>query len=148
MSETIVDDLLAAVERAMGEGTPNLSSGPHACQLELERCARGLAYLDHLYGRVLDDMDACRAEWDEVEAQAAIASRGDAKALTATEVKARITQWVNKRPEARELRERLAAAERRKAKIERWMRSLEKRISAAQSALNGHEQLARYGGGA
>jgi uncharacterized protein involved in exopolysaccharide biosynthesis len=115
---------------------------------ELSDCSRGLAYLDHHYATTLDALDAAEATWDTVEAEAAEKARTDApRAATATEIKGLITSYVDRHPSMREDREKVQAERRELAKIERWMRTLEKRMSAAQSALNGHDQLGRYGGG-
>lgn len=144
------DEMLALVEKEIEEARgPDISTGIPACQQELEVCKRGMATLDHLFGRILDDVDNHQQTWDSTEAEAARAARADApKAATATEIKGLITEWVNKRPSAHEARESYRQALRRKEKVERWMRSLEKRMSAAQSAMNGHDSLGKYGGGA
>jgi hypothetical protein len=119
------------------------------CMKELSDCSRGLAYLDHHYAQTLDALDVAEATWNTVEAEAAEKARTDApKAATAVEIRGLITSYVDRHQSKREDRERVQAERRELAKIERWMRTLEKRMSAAQSALNGHDQLGRYGGGA
>lgn len=126
---------------------PNLQD-VFGCLREIEDCSCGLAYLDHVYGRTLDDLDAAEATWDTVEAEAAEKARADApKAATATEIKAGITRYVDRHPSMREDREKVLKLRRKLAKVERWMRTLEKRLSAAQSANNAHDTLGRYGGG-
>lgn len=122
-------------------------SNVHACQSEMQDCSRGLAYLDHIFGRAVDALSEAESTWDSVESDAAAKVREDApKAATATEIKGAITAYVNARPPAREARDELTKARDRMAKVDRWMRSLEKRLSAAQSAQNGHQALGKYGG--
>lgn len=123
-------------------------SNVHGCLQELEDCSRGLVYFDHLWGRVIDDLDKHRETVDTYESEAAENVRASLpKGATATEVKAGINHWFQVRPDARKARDELREAERRRAKLERWFRTLEKRQSAAQAARNGHELLARGGGG-
>lgn len=117
-----------------------------SCQAELQRCSNGLAYLDHWWCAVLDEVDEAEQAWDTVEAKAAAEARNGDKALTAVEVKGRITAAIDADEDASAARERLRNARSIKAKVERYFRSLEKRIGAAQSAQNGHGQLARGGG--
>lgn len=118
------------------------------CIQEIENCNRGLAYLDHVFGTVLNKLDESETTWASVEAEAAEAARRDAPSgTTATEIKGGITRWVEQRPSKVEAREDAKRWRRRKEKVDRWMRTLEKRLSAAQSAQNGHDALGRYGGG-
>lgn len=118
------------------------------CQQEIQDCSRGLAYLDHIFGIVLSNLDDAETTWNSVEADAAQCARADApKAATAVEIKGGITRWVQAHPSALRDRENVLEWRRRLTKVERWMRTLEKRLSAAQSAQKGHEQLGRYGGG-
>lgn len=132
----------------MADFAPISLTDPQSCQAELERCSNGLAYMDHLYSQVLDALDEAEATWEAVEAEAAAAARTDApKAATATEIRGLIHEWVSQRPSKAEAREKAREARRRKDKLDRFMRSLEKRLSAAQSAAKGHESLGRYGGG-
>ena len=120
----------------------------HGVLAELEDLSNGLLYFDHLYGQVLNDVDERKATYEAVESKAAAAARTDApKAATATEINGRITEWINARPSARQALDDLREAERRKAKIERWVRSLEQRLKAAQTAKGIHEQLSHGGGG-
>jgi hypothetical protein len=123
-------------------------SSVHGCLRELEDCSKGLAYFDHLWGRVIDDLDKHRETVETYESEAARDVREGlpAKGATAAEVNAGINHWFQVRPDARKARDELREAERRKAKLERWFRTLEKRMSAAQTAQNGHDQLARHGG--
>jgi hypothetical protein len=117
------------------------------CGEELEACANGLAYMDHLWNDCIDAVDTHRETVDSYEADAAAEIRESLpKAATATEVKAAIHRWFERRPDARKARDNLREAERQKAKLERWFRTAEKRISAAQSAQNGHDRLAKHGG--
>lgn len=119
----------------------------HGCLEELETCSKGLAYLDHLYGKVLDDLHDFAVAWETTEAEAAAAARTAApKAATAAEIKGLMTAWVDSKPAARMSRENLREAERRKAKLDRWMRTLEKRGGFAQSAQNGHALIDKGGG--
>ena len=123
-------------------------SNPLACNAEIVACSRGLAYLDHMFGQIVDSLSEAEAVMETVESDAAKAARSDApSAATAAEIKGLMTSWINARPSASQARTELRKAQDRKAKIDRWLRSLEKRMSAAQSALNGHQSLARYGGG-
>jgi len=119
----------------------------HGCLEELESCSRGLAYFDHLYAICLDKLNEAEATMEAVRSEAAAAAREDApKAATAVEINGRITHWINERPSASKARSTLREVETQKAKLDRWLRSLEKRLSAAQSARSGHESLARGGG--
>ncbi len=124
-------------------------SNVHACQSEMQDCSRGLAYLDHLFGQIVDSLAAAQDEYDTIEAaiSAGVRQGDDSKALTATEIKGRITAAFEESPAYREVRVKLTEARGRKTKIDRWMRSIEKRLGAAQSASNGHDQIGRYGGG-
>ena len=123
-------------------------SNVHACQSEIQDCSRGLAYLDHLFSQAVDLVSEKETIWDSEESEALRAAREDApKAATATEIRGLVTAHVNKRPSARKARDELRAAHDTKEKVERFMRSIEKRLSAAQSAMNGHQALGKYGGG-
>lgn len=127
---------------------PNLQN-IHGCVAELQDCSNGLVYFDHLWGRVLDDIDSREETYEAYESEAAEKVRSALPAAaTATEVKAAINRYIERRSDAREARDQLKEARRRKAKLERWFRTLEKRQSAAQSAQNGHDRIARGGGGA
>ncbi len=128
--------------------SPERLTDVHGCLVELEDCRAGLTYLDHVYALCLSRVEEAEQVWDNVEAKAAGAARDDApKAATAREINGLITQWVNDRPSAVEAREDAKTWRRRLTHVERCLRSLEKRIMAAGSAQNGHEQLGRYGGG-
>jgi hypothetical protein len=118
------------------------------CQNELQACSRGLAYMDHWWGALLDAKDEAESVWAAQELEAAALARADAPSgATATEIKALITKHVNATPSARKALDEVTEKRRQKEKLERWFRSLEKRQSAAQAARNGHEALAKYGGG-
>lgn len=118
------------------------------CQAELQTCARGLAWLDHLWGECIDSLSEAEAVMDAVEVEAAKAARQNCPdKATAAEIKAGMTAYVNARPSERKAADRLREARDTKEKIARWMRTAEKRMSGAQSALNGHQALGRYGGG-
>ena len=121
-------------------------SNVHGCQAELETCANGLAYLDHWWCKVLDALDDAEKDWETVEATAAAQVRGVDTHLTATEVKGRITLWIDEVKDASEKRDKVREMRRIKAKVERYFRSLEKRLSAAQTAQNGHAEIAKGGG--
>jgi hypothetical protein len=119
----------------------------HGCMTELEQTSRGLAYMDHLWGLMLDHLDEAEATWDAVKSEAATKARTDLpKAATAVEINAAITRYVNQRPSDVEARQRVLEKRRQKAKLERYFRSLEKRASSAASAKNVHEQLGKFGG--
>ena len=127
----------------------DLKSDVHSCLHELEEVANGLAYLDHIYGQILDDLDRRTHEWELIEADAAEKVRDDLpERATATEVKAAITKLVESNEAWARAHYKFVEAKRRKAKCERWMRTLEKRGSFAQAARNGHEQIARFAGDA
>lgn len=126
----------------------DLKADVHGCLRELENCSNGLVYFDHLWGRVIDDIDKAEETYEAYESEAAEKVRESApNAATATEIKAGINRYIERRKDAREARDELKEARRRKAKLERWIRSLEKRQSAAQTAQNGHAQIAKGGGG-
>lgn len=117
------------------------------CGQELEACSNGLAWMDHLWGDLLDSLDEAESTWEAKEAEAAELARADApKAATATEIRALITKHVNATPSYRKALDEVREKRRQKAKLERWFRTAEKRISAAQSAQNGHDRLAKHGG--
>ena len=119
----------------------DLQSVP-GCHQELQDCANGMAYLDHLFGRVMDDLDRTRETWEAVEADAVREVRERVtKAATAVEVRGAVNDWIVNRADARDAREAYREAHRRKEKIERWMKTLEKRLSAAQTAHNGQLAL-------
>ena len=143
------DDLLEAFDAKLVEvGGGADFSNVHGCIAELQDCNRGLVYLDHLYGRILDELAEAEQTWASVESDAAKAARKDVpKAATAVEIKGAMTAWVNDRPSASQARNDVQEARRRKDKIDRWIRSLEKRGNFAQSAQNGHSLLTRGGGG-
>lgn len=118
----------------------------HGCLAELEACSNGLAYFDHLYSRVLDQTREAEAVWESIEAEAAAAARDDARSgATAVEIKGLMTAWVDKRPSHSNARLLLRKLQADEAKLERFTRSLEKRMSAAQSAAKAHELIARQG---
>ena len=145
----MTDDLLAAFDAKLAEAGGGADfTNIHGCIAELQDCNRGLVYLDHLFGRILDELAEAEQIWINVESDAALAARKDApKAATAIEIKGAMTEWVNHRPSAVEARDAYQEARRRKDKIDRWIRSLEKRGNFAQSAQNGHALLTRGGGG-
>jgi hypothetical protein len=119
------------------------------CQAELEACCNGLAWLDHLWGMAVDALSEAEDVWATVESDAAKAARDDApSAATATEIRGLITAYVNRTPSARKAKDKLTEAKNERDKLERWMRTAEKRLSAAQTAARGHDALGRYGGGA
>lgn len=150
MSDALLtDELLDAVEKAI-EDHPDrdLKAGIPACIAELEYCKRALARLDHLFGRALDDVDRAQAIWENIEAKASAHARSEVrKAATAAEVKGAMADYVNDRPEDVKVRGELRDANRRLEKLRRWQESFARRMSAAQTAQNGHEALGRYGGG-
>lgn len=121
-------------------------STPQACQVEFERCSSGLAYLDHLFTETLSAIGDAEEEWDKWESEAADAARNGDEKLTATEIKGRITSYIENNESAKEAREVLRNLRTSRAQIERWYRSLEKRGGFAQSAANIHLGGGRYGG--
>ena len=119
----------------------DLQSVP-GCHQELQDCANGMAYLDHMFGKVMDDLDRTRETWEAVEADAVREVRERVtKAATAVEVRGAVNDWIVNRADARDAREAYREAIRRREKIERWMKTLEKRLSAAQTAHNGQLAL-------
>lgn len=122
-------------------------SNVHGCLTELQTCANGLAFLDHKFHEATQAVSRNEALMESIEARAAEWARQDApKAATAAEIKGRMTRYINERTEDAKVRAELRSAKDLLAKVERYMRSLEKRIGAAQAARNGHELLAKAGG--
>ena len=117
------------------------------CLSELENCSRGLTYSDHIFSLVLDAIDETAETWATYEAEGREAVRTDyPKATTAGEKDAALHEWVLRHPSARKARDAHQEAVRRKSKVERFMRTMEKRIGSAQSAQNVHDRIARHGG--
>lgn len=115
------------------------------CQSEIQDCSRGIAYLDHHFGAIVDELVDAELAYDLIEAKAAESAR-QSKSDTAAEINGRIALAIDSNPEWAKARDRVVLARKRKAKVDRWIKSLEKRQSAGQSALKGHEQIQRGGG--
>jgi len=113
---------------------------PEACRVELERCSSGLAWLDHAYSLARDAVDDAEQTYNAFEADAAVAARKQlGKGATATEVKGAITSWVLSNEHADSASIDLYKARAMLDKLERYFRSLEKRLGAAQSAAKQHD---------
>lgn len=126
---------------------PNLST-THGCLREFEDCSNGLTYFDHLFHLALDELDEAREGWEPWKAEGLDwARRSLGKGATAGELQSKLIEWAGRDQAATASLTRLREAERNKAKLDRFIASLEKRLTAAQSALRGHEQLSRYAGG-
>ena len=112
------------------------------CIEEIQNCSNGMAWLDHQFGKALDDIDRTRETWEAVESDAVREVRERVpKAATAVEVRGAVNDWIVNRADARAAREDHRAALRHREKVERWMKTLEKRLSAAQTAQNGQLAL-------
>lgn len=122
-----------------------LDTAPKA-RRELERCSTALARLDHAFTLARIQLDEAEQQWEDVEADAALAARQGDEKLTATEIKARVTKLVSDDDSASEARQRAREARRNLDLIERWYRSCEKRASAAQSAMKQHESEQTFSG--
>lgn len=117
---------------------------PTACQQELERCSNGLAILTQEEVRVSQALSEVEDQYERVEAIAARAIRDNSNTkLTATEVKAKITEYVTEDPVLSQIRESLFTLNAERESLARRMRTLEKRGGFAQSALNKHSDEAR-----
>lgn len=118
-----------------------------ACISELERCSNALAKLLPAFASKREELGQIGPA---LEAHEAIATLEVTEPrITATEIKARVVSHLLEQPEVAELRERKAVLEAEISVQERAARSWERRMSAAQSALNAHHEEARaagYGG--
>lgn len=120
-----------------------------ACVDELQTCANSLAILDHWFNASVDMLSDAEETWSAYESTAAAEVRPNLpKTATATEVRAAMNEWVRNRPDARKAWDHLREARKYKEKVERFIRTLEKRGGLAQSAKNGHESLAQHAGSA
>ena len=118
---------------------------PHGCREELERCANGIAELipRHTTLRLrLGDLDQ---ELEIAEAIETAKQAADNARTTATDRKAQVIAAMDKTSAGDARRERYEVTAKLNV-LERRFRSLEKRLSAAQSALNDHQAEARSAG--
>ncbi len=126
----------------------DLTSIP-GCHHEIQECSRGLAWLDHLFASAVNDLSDAEDAWATWEAKALAAARENARSgATAAEMRGLVTTYREQVEDGkcREAWVALRTAQRRKEKVLKFIDSLGKRQSAAQSALKGHENLGRYGG--
>lgn len=116
---------------------------PIACRQELERCSNGMATLLTQYIRAREAQVEVKREVRVMESIAA--EQCAEKGITATEMRARMTLWLHEEG----LTQYQTAGEWLDADmdvLERRFRNLEKRQSAAQSALNDHQREAQFAG--
>jgi hypothetical protein len=114
------------------------------CQDELQRCSNGIASLIHEFTRAVERQAELGHEVARVESIATVEVANNFPKITATEMKARVAERLDK-----DHRGLLASNLLNDAKVTALtarIRALEKRMSAAQSSLNQHQAEARSAG--
>ena len=106
------------------------------CRDELQRCANGIAQLISELTKALRHETETQIQFELAEAIATV--------ITATEMKARVTVDLSKDTDGIRASKLLASAS--VTALNARMRALEKRLSAAQSALKAHETEDRAAG--
>lgn len=120
---------------------------PTSCRDELQRCSNGIATLIPEYTKLREEKAAVDESLEVAEALATVAIATDNLRITATELKARVVKTLYDDPmNSGKLSARRHELNARLEVIERRFRSLEKRLSAAQSALNDHRSEERAAG--
>ena len=115
---------------------------PHGCRSELETCANGLAGLIHRHTELRLELNDLDQEVEMAEALITVDLAANAPRMTATDRKAHVLVELDKTP-AGVARRRRAEVNAKLDVLERRFRTYEKRMSAAQSALNDHQAEAR-----
>lgn len=118
---------------------------PHGCREELERCANGIAELIPRHTTLRLRLGELDQELEIAEAIETAKQAGDNPRTTATDRKAQVVAAIDKTPAGDARRERYEVTAKLDV-LERRFRSLEKRLSAAQSCLNDHQSEARSAG--
>lgn len=117
---------------------------PHGCRDELQRCANGIAQLIPELTKALREEAETQLQYDAAEAIATVQIADAHPKITATEMKARVTDKLREDPDAIRAQRLFTTATVTALNVR--MRALEKRMSAAQSALNDHQAEARAAG--
>jgi hypothetical protein len=114
---------------------------------ELERCASGIAALTPEFTKLQEEMGVVEESLEIAEALATVKMADDHPKATATELKARVVKAVcDDETGTGKLYGRRSELRARLVVIDRRFRSLEKRLSAAQTAMNSHLEEARSAG--
>lgn len=117
---------------------------PHGCRDELQRCANGIAQLIPELTKAIREEAETQLEYDAAEAIATVQIADSHPKITATEMKARVTDKLREDPDGIRAKRLFTTATVTALNVR--MRALEKRMSAAQSALNDHQAEARSAG--
>lgn len=123
---------------------------PISCREELQRVANGIASLTVDHTKLLEEGAELEDQWELVEAAAFNGVRTTDKGLTATQVKSLAVEAISMSESANGLRKRLRIHRAALEANDRRLRSLEKRLMAAMSALKDHQgeaMSAGYAGG-
>lgn len=115
---------------------------PHGCREELQKCANGMAGLIHRHTELRLELNDLDQEVEIAEAIITVEIAEQAPRMTATDRKAHVLVELDKTP-AGQARRRRAEVTAKLDVLERRFRTYEKRMSAAQSALNDHQAEAR-----
>lgn len=115
---------------------------PISCREELERVANGIAVLTQEHTSLIEDLERAEEQYELVEAAAFNGVKSADKGLTATQVKSLALEAIAKKEETAALRKTVRAQRAVLVAIERRLRSLEKRLGAAQSSLKSHDSEA------
>lgn len=118
---------------------------PHGCREELQKCANGMAGLIHRHTELRLELVDLDQEVEIAEALITVDLAANAPRMTATDRKAHVLVEIDKVP-AGMARRRRAEVVAKLDVLERRFRTYEKRMSAAQSALNDHQAEARSAG--
>src|SRR5688572_15353454 len=117
---------------------------PVACVAELERCSNGLATLTQEITKTLEELKGAEEELEEIEAKAYLDARdSDESKVTAAEIRGRVIQAITADERMARVRADTLSLRTERETLERRLRTLEKRSSAAQSALAKHRDMER-----
>lgn len=116
---------------------------PHACREELQRVSSAIATLTPDYTDLRTEFALIDEQNEIAEALATVQIASANPKLTATELKARVVKHITEDEGLAPIRQRRVVLAAQLEVLERRFRSLEKRMSAAQSALNDHQAEAR-----
>jgi hypothetical protein len=117
---------------------------PHGCRDELQRCANGIAQLIPELTKAIRHETEVQVQCELAEAIATVEIADALPKITATEMKARVVKRLSDDPDGVRAVRLLATAG--VTALNARMRALEKRLSAAQSALNDHRNEERSAG--
>lgn len=108
------------------------------CREELQRVSNAISSLTQAHTELLEDLERAEEEWELVEAAAFNGVKSVDKGLTATQIKSLALEAISMKEETAALRKTVRARRAALVGIERQLRSYEKRMGAAQSALRSH----------